>query len=68
MRILSLATYVVIACIVSIYPNQTMAWHDATHMAVVKAAGLDNYVHLAVGADMAKEKAGEIEILPIFTS
>jgi hypothetical protein len=28
---------------------------------VVKAAGLDNYVYLAVGADMAKEKAGKIE-------
>jgi len=38
-----------------------MAWHDATHMAVAKAAGLDNYFHLTVGADMAKEKAGEIE-------
>jgi hypothetical protein len=34
------------------------AWHDATHMAVVKAAGLDDFVYLAVGADMAKEKAG----------
>jgi hypothetical protein len=27
-------------------------------MAVVKAAGLDNYAYLAVGADMAKEKSG----------
>ena len=34
------------------------AWHDATHMAIVKAAGLDDYVYLAVGADMAREKAG----------
>ena len=40
---------------------QALAWHDATHMAVVKAAGLDNYVYLAVGADMAKEKAGRTE-------
>lgn len=38
-----------------------LAWHDATHMAVVKAAGLDDYTYLAVGADMAKEKAGAIE-------
>jgi hypothetical protein len=30
-------------------------------MAVVKAAGLDNYTYLAVGADMAKEKAGDSE-------
>lgn len=37
------------------------AWHDATHMAVAKAAGLDDYAHLAVGADMAKEKSGETE-------
>jgi hypothetical protein len=34
------------------------AWDDATHMAVVKAAGLDNYAYLAVGADMSKEKSG----------
>ena len=37
------------------------AWNDATHMAVVKAAGLDDYVYLAVGADMAKEKSGGYE-------
>jgi hypothetical protein len=41
--------------------GQTLAWHDATHMAVVTAAGLDDYAYLAVGADMAKEKAGAIE-------
>jgi hypothetical protein len=34
------------------------SWHDATHMAVVKAAGLDDYIYLAVGADMAKDKSG----------
>lgn len=34
------------------------AWHDATHMAVMEAAGLHNYAYLAVGADMAKEKSG----------
>lgn len=37
-----------------------LAWHDAAHMAVMKAAGLDNY-HLAVGADMAKGKSGGYE-------
>jgi hypothetical protein len=55
MKVLSLVNYVIIACTISLCPNQTMAWHDATHMAVAKAAGIDNY------ADMAKEKAGEIE-------
>jgi hypothetical protein len=30
-------------------------------MAVFKAAGLDNYAYLAVGADMAKEKSGGYE-------
>jgi hypothetical protein len=34
------------------------AWHDATHMAVVEAAGLHNFAYLAVGADMAKDKSG----------
>jgi hypothetical protein len=35
-----------------------LAWHDATHMAVVRAAGLDDFAYMAVGADMAKEKSG----------
>jgi hypothetical protein len=56
-----LVTIATLACITSPHPNQAMAWHDATHMAVAKAAGLDNYAYLAVGADMAKEKAGELE-------
>jgi hypothetical protein len=62
MKISSLLIYIVLASAVIFNANQTMAWHDATHMAVVKAAGLDNYVYLAVGADMAKEKAGQIEV------
>ena len=41
--------------------SPALAWHDATHMAVIKAAGLDNYVYLAVGPDMAKEKSGGYE-------
>jgi hypothetical protein len=44
-----------------LFPNASLAWHDATHMAVAKAAGLEDYAHLAVGADMAKEKAGDTE-------
>jgi len=39
-------------------PATAPAWYDATHMAVVKAAGLDDLAYLAVGADMAKEKSG----------
>lgn len=42
--------------------SPALAWHDATHMAVMKAAGLDNYSYLAVGPDIAKEKAGDVEI------
>lgn len=38
-----------------------LAWHDATHMAVMQAAGLGNDAYLAVGADIAKEKAGDVE-------
>jgi len=41
--------------------SPALAWHDATHMAVMAAAGLDNYAYLAVGPDMAKEKAGRVE-------
>ena len=41
--------------------SPALAWHDATHMAVMKAAGLGNYAYLAVGADMAKEKSGGYE-------
>lgn len=57
------AVIATLACIISPCPNRAIAWHDATHMAVAKAAGLDNYAYLAVGADMAKEKAGDLEIL-----
>lgn len=61
MRISTLLTCVIIASTMTLSSTQTMAWHDATHMAVVKAAGLDDYAYLAVGADMAKEKAGGVE-------
>lgn len=61
MKISTLLTVLFITSAVIVPASQTMAWHDATHMAVVKAAGLDNHVYLAVGADMAKEKAGQVE-------
>ena len=41
--------------------SPAIAWHDATHMAVIRAAGLDDYAYLAVGPDMAKEKSGGYE-------
>src|SRR5689334_14086759 len=41
--------------------SPSLAWHDATHMAVLKAAGLDNYAYLAVGPAMAKDKSGGYE-------
>lgn len=63
MKISTLLIFLIITSAVLFPAKQTMAWHDATHMAVVKAAGLDNYVYLAVGADMAKEKAGQVETL-----
>ncbi|RQW89188.1 MAG: hypothetical protein EHM79_03940 [Geobacter sp.] len=61
MKVSTLLIFLSVTSVVTFPANQTLAWHDATHMAVVKAAGLDNYVYLAVGADMAKEKAGQIE-------
>lgn len=36
------------------------AWHDETHMAIAKAAGYKNWYNCA-SADLAKEKAGNIE-------
>jgi hypothetical protein len=36
------------------------AWYDATHLAIAQAAGYEHW-HLAVGADMAKVKAGAVE-------
>ncbi|MGA7827403.1 MAG: hypothetical protein WCA04_07080 [Geobacteraceae bacterium] len=61
MKISTLLVSLVFASAAACPATQALAWHDATHMAVVKAAGLDNYVYLAVGADMAKEKAGRVE-------
>lgn len=40
--------------------SSLQAWHDQTHMAVAKAAGMKK-AYMAVGADMAKVKAGDIE-------
>lgn len=61
MKISSLATGAILALAICLSAAPSPAWHDATHMAVMKAAGLDNYAYLAVGADMAKEKSGGYE-------
>jgi len=39
----------------------SFAWFDKTHLAIARAAGYENWYN-AVGADMAKLKAGDIEI------
>ncbi|MBJ6727693.1 hypothetical protein [Geomesophilobacter sediminis] len=52
---------VLAAALLALAPQPASAWHDATHMAVVRAAGLGNYAYLAVGPDLAKEKAGDLE-------
>ncbi len=39
------------------FSSPSYAWYDRTHMAVVEAAGAPGLSYLAVGADMAKEKA-----------
>ena len=36
------------------------AWFDKTHLAIARAAGYENW-YSAIGADMAKLKAGDIE-------
>jgi len=61
MRLSSLAGCIVLASAALLFAFPAAAWHDATHMAVVKAAGLDDFAYLAVGADMAKEKAATVE-------
>lgn len=43
-----------------LYPAVSPAWHDETHLAIVKAAGYYKWYNSA-GADMAKIKAGHIE-------
>lgn len=40
--------------------EEAYAWHDETHLAVAKAAGYFKWYN-AVGADMAKIKAGKVE-------
>lgn len=50
----------IIVFLLSLLPVNAAGWFDATHLAVAKAAGYDKW-YTAVGADMAKIKAGSIE-------
>ncbi len=45
---------------ISMIASQTLAWHDKTHLAVAKTAGLVSWYN-AAGPDLAKIKAGNIE-------
>jgi hypothetical protein len=45
---------------ISTLPNHASAWHDETHVAILKAAGYHKWFN-ATGADMAKIKAGKKE-------
>jgi hypothetical protein len=49
-----------VAFIISACPNYASAWHDETHVAILKAAGYHKWFN-ATGADMAKIKAGKTE-------
>ena len=52
---LALAAFVISTC-----PNYASAWYDETHIAIAKAAGYDKWFN-AAAADLAKQKAGNIE-------
>jgi hypothetical protein len=61
MSVRKFVLHAVLMGVVCLPASRSFAWHDATHMAVMKAAGLDDLAYLAVGPDMAKEKAGDAE-------
>lgn len=46
--------------LISLLPAHALGWFDASHLAVAKVAGYEKW-YTAVGADMAKIKAGSIE-------
>ncbi len=52
---------IVLLCLSVLLPvHHAYGWHDETHLAVAKAAGYNKWYN-AVGADIAKIKAGAIE-------
>ena len=50
--------FLIILCVFNL--NKAFGWYDETHLAIAKAAGYAKWYN-AVGADMAKTKAGSIE-------
>ena len=51
---------IIIIFFLFLYSTQGLAWHDKTHLAVAKAAGMASWYN-AAGPDLAKIKAGNIE-------
>ena len=51
---------IVLALLGTTFPRRASAWHDETHLAIAKAAGYYKW-YTAIGADMTKLKAGDIE-------
>jgi hypothetical protein len=51
---------IVLALLGTTSPKQALAWHDETHLAIAKVAGYHKW-YTAIGADMTKLKAGDIE-------
>lgn len=47
--------------LLALWGGTAWGWHDATHMAVVQAAGWSDYAYLAVGPDIAKERTSRIK-------
>jgi hypothetical protein len=46
--------------LITAFAGNSYSWHDETHIAIAKAAGYKKWYN-AVGADMAKLKAGDVE-------
>jgi hypothetical protein len=59
-RFRSYGWLVIISFVILTCPNSASAWHDETHVAILKVAGYEKWFN-GTGADMAKIKAGKIE-------
>lgn len=60
MKTIGFSPCLALIVITAIFPGILSAWHDETHLAVAKAAGYHRWYN-AVGADIAKIKAGKPE-------
>jgi hypothetical protein len=53
--------FIMVLAVLGVFSSkQSLAWHDETHLAIAKVAGYNKW-YSAIGADMAKLKAGDIE-------